>query len=98
MSTVTGYKFMIGSDGVKTSKAEENIIPATPEDWTYRNYSFYEFQIMNYEDCHISVNDGEYFFLKANRGIYTTVNDPKVVSVKFKEGSITYEWIGKFGQ
>lgn len=43
MSTVTGYKFMIGSDRVKTSKAEENIIPATPEDWSYKNYSFYEF-------------------------------------------------------
>lgn len=53
---------------------------------------------MKYEDCYISVNDGEYFFLKANRGVYTSVNDPKVVSVKFKESSITYEWIGKFGQ
>lgn len=98
MTNKEGSKFIIGSEGVKKSEAEVNILPDTPEGWSYDKYIFYEFQVMNYTDCHISFNGGDYFFLKANRGIYTTLDDPSIYSVKFKENDVEYEWVGKFGR
>lgn len=95
----TGLRpFIIGTEQVESSVAGENIIYDTPENWSYGKYIFYRFQILVYEDCHISVNGGDYFFMKKNRGFSTNEGDFPINDVRIKEDGITYEWIGYTGR
>lgn len=97
--TVTNAKpFIIGTKQVESSVAGENVIYDTPESWTYDKYHFYKFQILVYEDCHISINNGDYFFMKKNRGFSTDERDDRISDVRILEDGITYEWIGYTGK
>lgn len=74
---------ILGSSDLETSVAEEEIVPSSKR--------LVNFQLINDQNCHISLNGGGYIFVRANQGI----NIPVVYSCKIQEDNITYNWIGQ---
>lgn len=85
---------ILGSSAIKTSVANEEILPAQPVGWTFAP-KFMKFSLMNYADCTLII-DGEEIFLKANQGIALDYDDASINSVKIKEDGIEFNWIGAY--
>ena len=81
---ITNYygSVLKGSANLQTSVAEQEII-ATDDRFT-------DFSLLNNQDCHISINGGDYIFVRANQGLELYV----VNSIKIQEAAITFNWIG----
>lgn len=69
-----------GSASLQTSVAGEEIL----------NTILYDFELINDQSCHISINGGPYIYLRALQGIQM----PVMKSIKIQEDSITFNWIG----
>ena len=80
---ITNYRGTIikGSSELQTSVAEEDILNGT---------KFVNFELINDQTCTISINNGEYIYIRANQGI----SIPVCNSCKIKENNITFNWIG----
>lgn len=91
---MAGYK---GSDNLQTSIANQEIIPNAPEGWTI-NYSFYKFQFLNDQNCHIIINGEDPIFIRANQGfaMNNIDKDSKITSFQVVENNITFNWFGHF--
>lgn len=85
----------IGTDDVKTSNANEDIIPSTPQGWSI-GYHFYKFSFINKQPCHVKINGGEQIFLDSNQGIDTDVYDALINSFVIVESGIEYQFIGAY--
>lgn len=88
----SGY---LGTDSVKTSVNNAEIIPSAPVGWTLP-YELYKFSFLNYADCSVLVNNTTTLFLKANQGFEMSENDEPITSFKILADGITYSWIGAF--
>ncbi len=71
-----------GSSDLEISVGEAEILPS--------GESYINFQLYNDGDCHISINGGDYIFIRAKQGIDIS----RAMSIKIYEDSITYNWIG----
>lgn len=70
-----------GSPDLQTSVADAEILTS--------GNRYYNFSLLNYSDCHISINGSSYIFIKANQGIQIDV----INSCKIQESSINFNWI-----
>ena len=75
----------IGSAALETSVAAQEIIP------TIQYGVIYDFEMLNDQACHISVNGGSYIYLRAEQGIQLDM----VTSLKIQENNITFNWVGE---
>ena len=81
MSTYLGTVFE-GSTTLQTSTAGAEILTSGNR---YTDFSFKNDQI-----CSVSINGGDYIYLRANQGFTAQV----IKSLKIQENSITFTWIG----
>lgn len=85
-------KKYLGSTKLEVSKANKEIIPDSPSEWTM-GYKLKKFSLLNESDCTLIVNGNE-LFLKANQGFSN--EDAAIESVKIKENGINYNWVGTY--
>lgn len=71
-----------GSSALQTSIAEQEILPV--------GLRFANFELMNDQICSITINGGDYIYLRANQGI----SIPVCYSCKILQNNITLNWIG----
>lgn len=81
MSTV-----VLGSPSQQTSVAEAEIIPLYME----KTETLVNFQMLNTQECHVSINNGAYIIIPAGLGIAVDI----IHSLKIQEADITFTWIG----
>lgn len=84
-----------GSPKLMTSKANEEVVPAPPSNWSY-GYTFYKFQFKNAEDCSVTINKENTIFISAGDGFTTTPEDAPITSFVIKEANITYNWAAAY--
>lgn len=84
IAIITNYYGTVvkGSSELETSIAEQEILP--------NGLRFANFEITNDQICTISINGGDYIYLRANQGL----SIPVCNSCKIKENDITYNWTG----
>ena len=75
---------IIGSEDLQVSVAGQEILPK----------SVVNFELLNNQNCHISINNNSYVYLRGNQGVQTTMDDFIVYSVKIQEDGIVFNWIG----
>lgn len=88
----SGY---LGSDSLKTSTANEEVIPSPPSSWT-TGYKLYKFSFMNSDDCTVIINNKTKVFLRANQGFTMNEADSPIYSFKIVEPGVNYNWIGAY--
>ena len=49
---------------------------------------------MNDQDCHVSINDSSWIFIRGGQGFNTEPADDNLHSFKIQEAGITFNWIG----
>ncbi|MEH7116041.1 hypothetical protein V7128_01280 [Neobacillus vireti] len=88
----------LGSDSLKTSVANAEIIPTPPSNYSLgKKYNFYKFAYMNDQDCSVYINEStSAIFLRAGQGFETNESDAPIYSFKIVEAGITYNWLGAF--
>lgn len=86
----------IGSQDIMTSTANEEILQKHKEStWTY--FCVYKFSFLNYQDCHIKINDDEdVIFLPAMAGFVVDRKDERLYKFTIIEPDIQYIYIGSF--
>lgn len=72
-----------GSAALQTSVAEQEIIPS--------GYRFSNFNLLNTQACTISINQGDYIYIRASQGINIDICN----SCRIKEDNISFNWIGQ---
>jgi hypothetical protein len=87
----SGY---IGSDSLKTSTSNLEIIPTPPSSHPYKKYSCYSICFTNGQDCTVIVNGATTLFITAGQGFAISEVDQPINSFVIKESGITYNWIG----
>jgi hypothetical protein len=89
----SGY---IGTDTLKTSVAQQELIPSPPANWNTK-YSLYKFTFMNDQDCSVLINGNlSAIFLRAGQGFDTDDSDAPIYSFKIVETGITYNFVGAY--
>jgi hypothetical protein len=83
----------IGSNTLKTSVANEQLIPTPPNNYYKKQYACYRFSFLNDQDC-VVVANGTELFLRAGQGFETDENDVEIYSFIIKPAGITYNFIG----
>jgi hypothetical protein len=83
----------IGSNALKTSTVNLEIIPTPPSDYYKKKYGCYRFSFLNTEDCTVIVNGTE-IFLRAGQGFETNEVDAEIYSFIIKESGIHYNFVG----
>ncbi|HHY96780.1 MAG TPA: hypothetical protein GYA04_01965 [Acholeplasma sp.] len=86
----SGY---IGSEEIKTSQANEEVVPAAPANWTIP-YMFYKFELYNEQECTVIINGKATIFLRAEQGWKTDCTDVPISSFVIVEPNISYNWVG----
>ena len=89
-----GYGYL-GSNAVKTSTSNQEIIPSPPVGWS-TDYHLYKFQFINYSDTNVIINGKTNLFLKANQGFETDINDANIYSFVITEADVDYQWVGAY--
>jgi hypothetical protein len=87
----SGY---IGTDSVKTSTANLEIIPTPPSTYQYKKYSLYKFSFVNGQDCTVVVNGETTLFIPAGQGFEIGEIDQPINSFVIKEAGVTYTFVG----
>jgi hypothetical protein len=87
----SGY---IGTDTVKTSTSNLEIIPTPPSSSPFKKYSCYKFSYTNGQDCTVIVNGVTTLFIPAGQGFEIGEVDQPINSFVIKESGITYTFIG----
>jgi hypothetical protein len=82
----------LGTDSIKTSVANEELVPVKPEHWT-RGYSFYKFSFVNKQACKVIINGESTIFLDAEQGFEMGEVDALVKSFVIVEPDIEYQFI-----
>lgn len=72
-----------GSSDIQTSSAETEIL----------DRKYIGFELYNDQACHISINGGDYIYVRISQGISVDI----AWSIKIKEADITFNWIGVEG-
>lgn len=81
MSIINSYK-LAGSANLQTSTAETEIL----------DKMYYDFEFVNDQPCHVSVNSSAYIYLRAGQGLELDT----IFSLKIQESGITFNWIGEY--
>lgn len=89
-----GVKFL-GSSGIETSTANQEIVPVAPQNWTM-GYRFYKFSFNNQDDCQVIINNGDPIWLNAGQGFNSSEIDPLITSFIIVTSGIKYNWIGAY--
>ena len=76
----------IGSPNLETSTLNMELIP--------NKIILYRLTLMNDQDCHISINDSDWIFIRGGQGFSTEPDDDNLHSFKIQETGITFNWIG----
>ncbi|MFK3936673.1 hypothetical protein ACI2JA_04045 [Alkalihalobacillus sp. NPDC078783] len=83
----------LGSESLQTSVANQEILPPSPSNWTYRR-RFNKLSLMNDQDCTLVINNQKGIFLREGQGFNVEQSDTPVSSLKIVEDGITFNWIG----
>ena len=85
---ITNYRGgrVVGSPALQTSVAGEEIVPSTTK-------TVINFELLNDQNCTISLNGQDAIFVRASQGIKI----PIVNSCKIIEADITFNWTGISG-
>ena len=57
-----------GSETLETSKANHEVVPLAPSDWTAERYTFKEFSFINMMPCVVKINGSNGIFLNTEQG------------------------------
>jgi hypothetical protein len=85
----------LGSPDIMVSAANQEVVPTAPVSWTLP-YQLYKFSFYNTEVCHVSINGGDWIYLKAGQGFNSELNDANITSFKIQEAGIHYNFIAAF--
>ena len=87
------YSTWIGSPNIEESVGGKNIIPKSPDDWSF-DYNLKNFTFVNYQDCHVLINGSKNpIFLRQEQGIdYSGTKG--ITSFIVVESGIEYTYIG----
>lgn len=86
----------VGSSDKLTSTANQEIVQQhKPVGWTIP-IKFYKFSFMNYQDCHVKINNSDAIFLAANQGFEMNEVDAPVKTFTIVESGIEYSYIGAY--
>lgn len=84
----------IGTDSLKTSTANLQIIPS-PSDASWNiGYKLYKFQFTNDQDCTVIINGLTTLFLRAGYGFEIESDDAPITSFVIVNAGITYTFTG----
>ena len=84
-----------GTDGIKTSKANEEIVPSKPEGWSV--YQFYKFQFINHnKTCKVKINGGSPIYLHNGYGFETTSEDSPIRSFIIVDSGVEYSFTAAY--
>src|SRR5690606_5395483 len=86
--------YYIGTDSIKTSTSNQEIIPPPKEGHTVPT-NCYKFSFRNLDDCRVQINNGNTLFLAANQGFNVDDQDPPIWSFIILDANIQYNWIAK---
>jgi len=87
----------LGSKNVETSTVMHEVIPSPPieKKWTH-GYSVYKFNIMNFDACHIIINNETEIYLQAGQGFKMNEIDRPLTSFIIKEQDIRFQFIAAY--
>lgn len=87
----------IGSDSVKTSSANQEIIPTPPAQlgWTTK-YNLYKMSFMNNQSCTVKINNGDPIYLEAGMGFESNQVDSPIWSFVIITNNVQFYWIGAY--
>lgn len=91
----SGY---IGSSGILTSTANQEIIPTPPAElgWTLK-YNLYKFSFVPLQSCQVQINNGQSIYIDADSGgFFTDHIDAPIWSFKIITPSIQFYWVGAY--
>lgn len=88
------YCNFIGSSTVEVSTANHEVVPNTPESWTYDKYFFKSFSFINKDECTVKINGSEPILLEAEQGFDS--NGIEIRSFIIVESDIRFTFIGAF--
>lgn len=86
---------VLGTDEIKVSVGGENILPPTPENWSFNSYEFNQFSFINKKPCKIKINGGKEVFLDAEEG-FSYSGKSVIESFVIIESGIEYTFIGVY--
>lgn len=92
MNRSSGY---LGSSEIQTSKANHEIIPNSPSNWTV-GYSLKKFSFDNSDECTVIINKDARIFLKAGQGFEIGYQDTPIHSFVIVESGVKFNWIGGY--
>lgn len=84
-----------GSDSLKTSTSNEQVILNKPSNWTY-GYHFKTFEFINVQSCTVIINETDTIYLNAGQGFRIDKSDDPIHSFVIVEDGITYNWVGSY--
>lgn len=88
---------LLSSGDIKiTTRENEEILESPPSNWPQKTYSLYRFEIINYDACHLLINEKYRIYLDEQQGFETTPRDIKIFSVKIEEPNVKYNYIGGY--
>ena len=85
----------LGTDEVKTSTANQEIIPPSPTDWTV-GYRIYKLSFMNYDATNIIINGTANILLDANEGFEMTYLDAPIHSFIIVNPDVKYKFVASY--
>jgi len=75
-----------GSADLQNSTANQELVPI---DIQYSSFSF-----MNDIQCHVSINNSDFIFIRANQGFDVSKENYHINSFIIEESNITFNWVG----
>jgi prophage tail gpP-like protein len=82
-------------NSVQTSVSNQEIIPATPTNWTVKYY-IKKISLYNIQECTLIFEDRlgiHEQILFAGQGFHMSYEDPEITSLKIKENNIQYTYL-----
>lgn len=86
----------LGSNEIKTSITNQEVVPASPEGWTRDRYLLYKLSFINYDPCRISINGGNPIHLNSEQGFESSIEDAKIDSFVIVDSGVRFSWIGSY--
>lgn len=89
----SGY---IGTDSLKVSVGNDQLVPTPPSSYPYSKYSFYKFSFNNQQDCTVIINNTTTIFIPAEQGFEMDSDDLGITSFVIKESGVTYTFVAAY--
>ena len=94
MNQRLGYGYL-GTSRVETSSANQEIIPASPSDWTVK-YQIHKFSFINYDETNVIINGTTNILLGVNEGFEMSYQDAPIYSFVIVNPNVRYKFIASY--